>query len=166
MEDHRGFETRHGQTGQKHITEEGVAKGLRTILNERGVNTSTMKADDMRIILPNHIDFIKKSIVEHYCSGRGHLIYFLPKFHCELNAIERVWTQAKVYWWTHINITLFKLKLSTLLFILPGIMRRPIEQDTRLKGVETAVKSCKSHRRMFNETVNWIPYTANTQFTH
>ena len=28
---------------------------------------------------------------------KGHLMYMLPKFHCELNPIKRVWAQAKRY---------------------------------------------------------------------
>ena len=38
------------------------------------------------------------------------LAYFLPKFHCELNAIERVWAQAKIYCRAHTNFTLVKLR--------------------------------------------------------
>ena len=52
----------------------------------------------------------KKTVVEHYLHRRGHLAYFLPKFHCELNAIERVWAQAKVYCRAHTNFTLVKLR--------------------------------------------------------
>ena len=71
---------------QKMVMEEGIAEGLRTILQERGINTSNMKADDMRVVLSNYDDFVnEKSIVEHYLLGRGHLVYFIPKFHCELN---------------------------------------------------------------------------------
>ena len=51
----------------------------------------------------------EKTIVEHYLHGRGHLAYFLPTFHCELNAIEIVWAQAKVYCRAHSNFTLVKL---------------------------------------------------------
>jgi transposase len=54
-----------------------------------------MLADDMRVVLSNHEDFAnEKTIVEHFLHDRGHLAFFVPKFHCELNAIERVWGQA------------------------------------------------------------------------
>ncbi len=33
----------------------------------------------------------------HFLEDKGHTAYFLPKFHCELNPIERVWGQAKRY---------------------------------------------------------------------
>ena len=65
----------------------------------------------MRIVLSNHEDFAnEKTIVEQYLHGRGHFTYFLPTFHCELNAIERVRAQAKVYCRAHTNFTLVKLR--------------------------------------------------------
>ena len=57
-----------------------------------------MVADDMRVVLANHEDFrTEKTLVEHYLHEKGFKAVFLPKFHCELNPIERVWGQAKVY---------------------------------------------------------------------
>ena len=68
---------------------EESAKGLRTILAERGtINTVRMKADDMRTMLSNHDDFMDKKVeLEYYIEGRRHVALFLPKFHCELNPI-------------------------------------------------------------------------------
>ena len=55
-----------------------------------------MHAEDMRVMLSNHDDFAnEKTIVEHFLQERGHLAHFLPKFHCELNAIERVGARLK-----------------------------------------------------------------------
>ena len=52
---------------QAMVNADGTAKGLRTILHGRGINTSTLKADDMRTILSNHDDFAnEKTQVEHY----------------------------------------------------------------------------------------------------
>src|SRR5882724_11719981 len=34
-------------------------------------------------------------MLQHYLEGRGHICMFLPKFHCELNAIEMLWGYAK-----------------------------------------------------------------------
>ena len=57
-----------------------------------------MLAEDMRVILKNHEDFRnEKTIVKEYLTSLGHTVYFIPKFHCELNPIERVWGQAKAY---------------------------------------------------------------------
>ena len=158
-----------GNKPQKMVTNEGVAKGLRTILLERGINTSTMRAEDMRVVLSNHDDFAnEKTIVEHFLQDRGHLAYFLPKFHCELNAIERVWGQAKVYCRAHTNFTLAKLRLiihpaldsvSTNLIRKYARKARDYEKAYQAghqagKSVEAAVKSYKSHRRIFNERLN------------
>ena len=53
----------------------------------------------MRAILGSHLDFKnEKSTVEHFLTeDRKHITYFLPKYHPELNPIERVWAQAKRY---------------------------------------------------------------------
>lgn len=96
---------------QPMLLPDGSAKGLRTILRERGINVSTLKADDMRIILSNHEDFTtEKNQVEHYVISIGFQCFFLPKFHCECNPIERVWGQSKRYCRAHTNFTLNKLR--------------------------------------------------------
>ena len=59
------------------VNPDGTAKGLRTILAERGINTVRMKADDMRTVLSNHDDFVnEKTTVEHYVESRGHVAVF------------------------------------------------------------------------------------------
>ena len=56
---------------QKMVNEDDFAKGLRTILQERGINTQTMKADDMRTVLSFHEDFMtENTIVEQYLKDR------------------------------------------------------------------------------------------------
>lgn len=65
----------------------------------------------MRIVLSFHDDFKnEKTIVEHYLNERGHIVMFVLKFHCELNPIERVWGQAKVYSRMYTNFTLPRLR--------------------------------------------------------
>ena len=50
-----------------------------------------MKLDEMRSTLASHDDFKKeKCRVYSFLSSHGHTCVFLPKFHCELNPIERV----------------------------------------------------------------------------
>ena len=62
------------------VIADGTAKGLRSILAERGINTTRMKADDMSVVLSNHDDFInEKTSVEHYVEGRGHNSPFPPE---------------------------------------------------------------------------------------
>ena len=76
----------------------GIPKGLRVVLEERGVNTRGMIADQMHEILGSHSDFREeKSRVEWFLLKKNHIVYMLPKFHPELNPIERVWAQAKRY---------------------------------------------------------------------
>ena len=63
------------------VNSDGTAKGLRTILHERGINTERMLADDMRVVLSNHDDFASElTIVEHYLKSHGHLFFFCQNF--------------------------------------------------------------------------------------
>ena len=74
---------------QKLVDDKGVSKGVKQILEEHGVNTERMKADDMQTMLSFHTDFQSvKTLVDKYISDKGHRYVFLPKFHCELNPIE------------------------------------------------------------------------------
>ena len=77
----------------------GIPNGLHVILQERGINTYGMNADQMREILHSHADFKnEKPQVERFLmEEKRHIVYFLPKYHCELNPIERVWVQSKRY---------------------------------------------------------------------
>ena len=96
---------------QKMVNKDGFAKGLCTILREREINTQTIKADDMKTVLSFHEDYAtENTIVEQYLKDRGHQVYFLPKFHCEFNPIERVGPQAKVYCRAYTNFTLPRLR--------------------------------------------------------
>jgi hypothetical protein len=50
----------------------------------------------MHRVLSLQVDFAnEKPMLQHYLEGRGHVCMFLPKFHCELNAIEMLWGYAK-----------------------------------------------------------------------
>ena len=71
------------------VDRQGVPKGMKKVLEE---NTSSLVGDDIRTILSNNEDFrTKKTIVKHFLDKEGLEGIFLPKFHCELNPIERVW---------------------------------------------------------------------------
>ena len=60
---------------------------MKLVLEERGVDTTGMKGFD---------DFkASKTILEEYIEMRGHLCLYIPKYHCELSPIERVWCFAK-----------------------------------------------------------------------
>ena len=88
-----------GKPQRMHYNLGKIPKGMRQILEERGVNTRGMKAEQMREVLGSHPDFKneKSSIERFLLEERKHIVYMLPKYHCELNPIERVWAQAKRY---------------------------------------------------------------------
>ena len=88
-----------------------VPKGLILVLKERGIDTRNMKVDDMRKELACHSDFHnEKTKIEHTLNRRGHACILLPKFHCELNPIERCWAQAKRYTRAYSNYTIAGLR--------------------------------------------------------
>jgi transposase len=59
------------------------------------VNTHRMKACECEQ-LKKYEDFSSDgvSIVEEMITERGHMCLFIPRFHCELNPIERCWCHA------------------------------------------------------------------------
>ena len=69
------------------MMENGIPKGMRRILEERGVDVSGLKACDMRNKLKDMADFkYEKAKVETYCLRKHiHRCIFLLKYHCELN---------------------------------------------------------------------------------
>lgn len=122
-----------------------------------------MLADDMHTLLANHEDFrTEKTIVEDFLTNRGHTVFFVPKFHCKLNPIERVWGQAKVH--TR-NFTISRLRMnvnpaldSVSSDLIRKYFRRVLEYERAYlegkkagKELEQAVKVYKSHRRIFFE---------------
>ena len=77
---------------------DGTPKGMKLVLEERGINTATLIGPQMQVILQNHEDFKnEKPRVITFLENQGHTGLFLPKFHPEINPIERVWAQSKRY---------------------------------------------------------------------
>lgn len=102
----------HDKRGRLHrqpmVDSKGRAKGLRQVLIERGLFKEGMVKADMVALLSKQPDFSQQpTLVEELLSKRGHSVVFLPKFHCELNPVERIWATAKRY--TRDRCT-FKLK--------------------------------------------------------
>ena len=65
----------------------------------------------MRETLAKHSDFRdEKSMIEHMLLEKGHVPCFLPKFHPELNPIERVWAQLKRHTKAHCKYSLPSLR--------------------------------------------------------
>ena len=115
-----------------------------------------------RRIISLQSDFLKqKSLLEEIVEEAGHQIIFYPKFHCELNFIERYWGGAKIYARQHCDYS-----WSGLQSVVPNALesidvvtiRRFARKSFRYmdvyrkgltgKLVEYAVKKYKSHRRI------------------
>ena len=75
-----------------------------------GISTTQMN-DEMRIVLFNHSNFQEeKTVVGTFLLSLGYQVLFILKFHCELNPIVRVWSQAKVYTREFTNFSLVFLR--------------------------------------------------------
>ena len=77
----------------------GVQKGLRSILQERGLwPAAGLDLKTARQLLAEQPDFSKQRgrLVDVLVEA-GQKVLFLPKFHCEFNFIENLWCRMKVY---------------------------------------------------------------------
>ena len=152
-----------GGREQKMVFDDGTPKGMKQVLFERGVNTTKMKAEQMREILQNMPDFkYEKTRVETLLHSHNFKSYFIPKFHCELNPIERVWGQSKKYTRAHCNYSFAGLEntLEQSLDNIPVDTIRRFFRKTRdymtayREGLtlgpqmEAALKQYKSHRKV------------------
>ena len=145
---------------QRMVLSDGTTKGMRQVLNERGVDTRGMKAADMRKALSEMTDFkYEKTKVEHLVSNRGYRAFFIPKFHCELNPIEACWGQSKRYTRAHcdysfpgpVNPGLNSVTLDQIQKFFRKIretMRAYREDISAGPDLEKALKQYKSHRRV------------------
>ena len=80
---------------QKMVTSNGLQKGLKWVLEECSINVTKMNKEDMIKILEEMRDLkFQKTRVEELILSKGHRVTFIPKLHCEINPIERVWCQA------------------------------------------------------------------------
>ena len=148
---------------QRMVFDDGTPKGMRQVLIERHVNVKGMVAADMQRTLNEMRDFkYERTKVEKYILGRKHRVLFIPKFHCELNPIERCWGTAKRYTRQHCDYSFPGLEKT----IIPAldsvsvdlirkyfrkareIMRAYREGHTPGCELEAALKEYKSHRRV------------------
>ena len=153
---------------QRMVDHHGIPKGMKIILEERGVDTKGMKAQDMREALKTHDDFSgQKTILEDYIEQRGHICLFYPKFHCELSPIERVWCQAKKHTRAYADGTITRLRKSVpegcdsvtveqikMFFRTCRDYERAYQEGGTGKEVEERVEVYKSHRRVSKRSLD------------
>ena len=136
---------------ERCCSKDDTSRGMKIVLQEHGFDTEKIKAADMRLILGNHRDF-------------GHRMLYIPKFHCELNPIERVWGAAKCYSRSHCDYSFQGLDkvLIPVLGVCEDTIRKYFRKcreymqaysDGKSGGsdVENAVKLYKSHHRVFGK---------------
>jgi len=97
---------------------DGQPKGIKQILCERGLWRQNM-VGECKLCRNGNSDSLRTD-----CCGRriisliensGHVCIFLPKFHCELNFIERYWGAAKRYARNNCNYTWSGLQETVLI---------------------------------------------------
>lgn len=153
---------------QSMVTRDGIPKGLKIVLEERGVDVRGMTKKDMVKKLNKFEDFKnEKSRVERALTGYGHKVLFTPTYHPELNPIERVWGKAKMYARDNCDYAFRGLQniitaafKSVMLDNIRKYFRKCREYRRVYEQVETGlqadieVKKYKSHRKVpANESV-------------
>ena len=139
------------------VLPDGRAKGMKIVLQERGVDVKGLNAEKMRERLNQFDDFASQvTILEE-------LLLYLPKYHCELNPIERNWCHAKRVSRQYVNGSIVRLRQvvpTSLESVTVEMMnkffrtRRDYELAYRSgcsgKEVEDRLKLYKSHRRIYS----------------
>lgn len=163
---------------QDMVLPDGTPKGLRLVLQERGLWREGLLADCehcksgnvdaerrdccARRIMVLQPDFLsQRPLLQEVIEERGHQVIFYPKFHCELNFIEMYWGAVKRYARSHCDYTWRGLK-AVLPAALDSVSQTTIRRFARkswrymdayrsgLRGraAEHAVKKYRSHRRI------------------
>ena len=157
---------------------DGRPKGIKQILSERGLwkknmvgecrlcrdgNNNPLRVDCCgRKIISLQPDFLaQRSALVEVIEDSGHVCIFFPKFHCELNFIERYWGAAKRYarnncnyTWSGLQETVPRALDSVDLITIRRFARKTWRyMDLYRHGVtgklaEYAAKKYKSHRRI------------------
>ena len=147
---------------QKLVDETGCPKGMKVVLHERGVDIKGMDTSKMRETLAKFPDFRNpKTLLEELVERRGHICMFFPKFHCELNAIERCRCHEKKHTRQYANgsiVRLRKIVPESMNTCTPDLIikffktcrdyMRAYRGGYDCTNIDAAVKVYKSHRRV------------------
>ena len=131
---------------------DGQPKGAALVLEERGYNTKGMKLEEMRAILADHDDFKNEKCKVD--TNSGHTCVFIPKFHCEQNTIERVWSQSKRHTRAYCDYTIGSLRRSIPLGLKSGTKENIANYVCRCRNYMFAylLQSDRNWRRRSNST--------------
>ena len=78
------------------VLPDGTARGMKLVLQERGVDMKGLNAEKMHEKLSEFENFsCQMTLLEELVRSQGHVCLYLPKYHCELDPIERNWCHAK-----------------------------------------------------------------------
>ena len=103
------------------------------------------------------------TILQQEIEQCGHMCLYLPKFHCELNPIERCWCHAKKQTKAFCNGSIERLRRtvpealdSITMDMIAKFFMKTNDYEDAYKGhschtVDTVIKTYKSHRRITNE---------------
>ena len=81
---------------QKMVLLDGTPKGMKLVLQKRGVDVKELNAEKMSKKLSEFEDYSNQTtLLEELVHSKGHICLYLPKYHYELNPIERNWCHAK-----------------------------------------------------------------------
>ena len=73
------------------ILPDGTAKGMKLVLQDRGVDVKGLNAEKMRKKLSEFEDFSRQmTLLEEPVHSKGHICLYLLNYHCELNPTEIV----------------------------------------------------------------------------
>lgn len=96
---------------QQMVLPDGTAKGMKLVLQERGVDVKGLNAEKMREKLSKFEDFSNQAtLFEELVHSKRHISLYLPKYHCELNPIERNWCHAKKIARQYVNGSIVRLR--------------------------------------------------------
>ena len=144
---------------QKMVLPDGTPKGMKMVLQERGIDVKGLNADRMREKLNEFEDFsTQNTLLEKLVHIKGHIYLYLPKYHCEVNPIEWNWCHAKVAR-QFVNGSIVRLRevvptLDAVSIEMNKFCRtcRDYEMAYRsgCNGEGFQLKQYKSHRRVFS----------------